>query len=160
LRAPVETTVNGEVLKLDVDPERPLLGVLRDVLSLTGTKYGCGEAQCGACTVLVDGHAVRSCVVPLSAVAGRRVTTIEGLARKDGALHPVQQAFVDAGAMQCGYCTPGMILSAVALLASKPSPTDEEIVRGMDGNVCRCGCYPRITAAIRSTAAVLRGGGK
>lgn len=158
-RVPVELHLNGSPRRLDVEPSRPLLEVLRDAAGLTGAKYGCGEAQCGACTVLVDGKAVRSCTVPVSAAAGRKITTIEGLASGDS-LHPVQAAFVEEGAMQCGYCTPGMILSAVALLAEKPNPTDDEIVRGMNGNVCRCGTYTRILAAIRSAGARLRGAGK
>jgi aerobic-type carbon monoxide dehydrogenase small subunit (CoxS/CutS family) len=158
MRTSLDIHVNGTPRRLEVEGTRPLLGVLRDDLALTGTKYGCGEAQCGACTVLVDGQAVRSCVVPVSAVAGKKITTIEGLAR-NGALHPVQQAFIDAGAMQCGYCTPGMILQAVALLATRDNPNDDEIVAGMDGNICRCGTYPRIVAAIRNAGAVLRRGG-
>jgi nicotinate dehydrogenase subunit A len=145
---PLSLRINGRSQDVAAEPNRPLLTVLRDELGLTGAKYGCGEGACGACTVLVDGHARRSCVTPVADVAGKRVTTIEGLEDK-GALHPVQQAFVDAGAMQCGYCIPGMILGAVALLDGKPKPTDGEIVKGMDGHICRCGTYPRIVEAIR-----------
>ncbi len=151
----IELQVNGKTYRTSAPAERPLLNVLRDELGLTGAKYGCGEGQCGACTVLLDGRAVRSCVTPLRAVAGRAVTTIEGLAPAGG-LHPVQEAFLEAGALQCGYCTPGMILSAVALLSRNPDPGVAEIVRFMDGNICRCGVYPRIIAAIRSAAARMR----
>jgi aerobic-type carbon monoxide dehydrogenase small subunit (CoxS/CutS family) len=124
------------------------LEVLREDLGLTGTKFGCGEAQCGACTVLLDGQPVFSCVTPVSAAQGRRITTIEGLAQ-GGRLHPVQQAFLDEGAMQCGYCTAGMILRTVALLQSNPKPTDAQIVDGLDGHLCRCSGYHRIIAAVR-----------
>ncbi len=149
--------VNGSERKVDADPDTPLLSVLRDRLELTGAKYGCGEGQCGACTVLVDGRAVRSCITPLSYAEGKQITTIEGLARS-GQLHPVQDAFLATGAMQCAYCTSGMILSAVALLAKTPHPSDAEIVRGMDGNICRCGTYPRIVAAVRLAASHMKGG--
>jgi aerobic-type carbon monoxide dehydrogenase small subunit (CoxS/CutS family) len=128
-----------------------LLWVLRDALGLTGTKYGCGEGQCGACTVLLDGQPVRSCSTPLRAAAGRQITTIEGL-EQDGRLHPLQEAFLKEDAMQCGYCTPGMILSGIALLSRTPHPDDREIVSAMQGNVCRCGTYPRIVAAVRLAA--------
>jgi aerobic-type carbon monoxide dehydrogenase small subunit (CoxS/CutS family) len=128
-----------------------LLYVLRDRLNLTGTKYGCGEGQCGACTVLIDGRPTRSCQMHASAVSGRKITTIEGL-ESDGKLHPMQQAFLDEEAFQCSYCTPGMVLSAVGLLKANPNPSDEEIIRGMNGNICRCGTYPRIVAAIRRAA--------
>ncbi len=131
------------------DPDQSLLEFLRDDLGLTGTKYGCGEGQCGACTVLVQGSALRSCITPLSAVADREITTIEGL-ETDGKLHPVQQAFLDAGAMQCGYCTAGMILSCVSLLARHPHPDEAEARRALNGNICRCGTYPRILQALRS----------
>ncbi|HXG32674.1 MAG TPA: (2Fe-2S)-binding protein [Bryobacteraceae bacterium] len=151
----IELQVNGKTYRTSAPAERPLLNVLRDELGLTGAKYGCGEGQCGACTVLLDGRAVRSCVTPLRAVGGRAVTTIEGLAPAGG-LHPVQEAFLEAGALQCGYCTPGMILAAVALLSRNPDPGVAEIVRFMDGNICRCGVYPRIIAAIRSAAAKMR----
>jgi aerobic-type carbon monoxide dehydrogenase small subunit (CoxS/CutS family) len=142
-----ELRVNGASVRIDARPERSLLSVLRDDLELTGAKYGCGEGQCGACTVLVAGRAVRSCITSVGEVAGREITTIEGLA-KNGRLHPVQQAFLDADALQCGYCTPGMILSAVALLAKTPKPTEQQIVTAMQGNICRCGTYPRIARAI------------
>jgi len=143
--------VNGAEHKLEVPSDLPLLSALRENLELTGTKYGCGEGQCGACTVLLDGHAVRSCRTPVSAAAGKKIVTIEGLER-NGVLHPVQQAFLDEEAFQCGYCTSGMIVSAVALLTETPHPSDEQIVRRMDGNVCRCGTYPRIMAAIRQAS--------
>ncbi len=148
----MELRVNGQNFRVPDAPERNLLTVLRDELDLTGAKYGCGEGQCGACTVLIDGMARRSCITPLKSVAGKQITTIEGLAR-DGRLHPLQQAFLDADAFQCGYCTPGMILSGVALLESSRNPKPEEIVQRMNGNVCRCGTYPRIVAAIRMAAA-------
>jgi aerobic-type carbon monoxide dehydrogenase small subunit (CoxS/CutS family) len=143
--------VNGAARAVDVEPGRNLLGVLRDELQLTGSKYGCGEGQCGACTVLVDGQPVRSCVTRVGAVAGREIATIEGLA-PEGGLHAVQQAFLDADAMQCGYCTSGMIMGAVALLQKNPAPTRDEIIDGMQGNVCRCGTYARIVEAIRQAA--------
>jgi nicotinate dehydrogenase subunit A len=148
-------TVNGTAHQVAADPSTNLLSVLRDELSLTGTKYGCGEGQCGACTVLVDGRAVRSCSVPVRFASGKQVTTIEGLAR-NGQLHPVQQAFLDHDAMQCAYCTPGMIMAAVGLLQNEPNAADGAIRRGMQGNVCRCGTYPRIVAAVRAAAAHLR----
>jgi nicotinate dehydrogenase subunit A len=150
-RSPIEVVVNGERRKLDADPERSLLGVLREDLELTGTKYGCGEGQCGACTVLVDGQPARSCRMKVQAVAGKAVTTIEGL-EKDGRLHPLQQAFLDAGAMQCGYCTAGMIMSGVALLARNAVPGAADVARALEGNVCRCGTYPRIVAAVQAAA--------
>jgi aerobic-type carbon monoxide dehydrogenase small subunit (CoxS/CutS family) len=141
-------TVNGKKLTVNVDSQTSLLSVLRNDLDLTGTKYGCGEAQCGACTVLVDGQQTRSCVTPVGKVANKPITTIEGL-EKDGQLHPVQEAFLKADAMQCGYCTPGMIMASVALLSKTARPTRDEIVRHMDRNVCRCGTYLRIIAAIQ-----------
>jgi aerobic-type carbon monoxide dehydrogenase small subunit (CoxS/CutS family) len=147
--------VNGAKLQIQADPERSLLSVLRDDLDLTGSKYGCGEGQCGACTVLLDGTAVRSCVTPLRAVAGREITTIEGL-EKNGRLHPLQQAFLDTESMQCGYCTSGMILSGVALLRANANPARPEIVKAMQGNVCRCGTYPRILLAVQMAAQRLR----
>lgn len=143
--------VNGVRHRIDADAERTLLSVLRDDLDLTGTKYGCGEGQCAACTVLIDGQPTKSCLTKVGTVAGKRIVTIEGLA-KEGELHPVQQAFLDAEAMQCGWCTPGMILGAVGLLARTPHPTDAEIVSGMNGHICRCGTYPRIVAAIREAS--------
>ena len=146
-----ELHVNGTRRPLDADSERSLLSVLRDDLELTGAKYGCGEGQCGACTVLVDGLATRSCITTVGAVGAKPITTIEGLER-DGRLHPVQEAFLEADALQCGYCTPGMIMSAVALLEQNPKPERGELVREMNGNVCRCGTYQRIVAAIGRAA--------
>jgi aerobic-type carbon monoxide dehydrogenase small subunit (CoxS/CutS family) len=139
--------VNGKKLQVDADSETSLLSVLRNDLDLTGSKYGCGEGQCGACTVLIDGQPTRSCITSVGRAAGKQITTIEGL-EKDGRLHPVQEAFLKADAMQCAYCTSGMIMSGVALLNKNPRPSKEEIVRSMDGNVCRCGTYQRIVAAI------------
>ncbi|MCZ2079091.1 MAG: (2Fe-2S)-binding protein [Bryobacteraceae bacterium] len=143
--------VNGREASLDAEPNRTLLSVLRNDLGLTGAKYGCGEGLCGACTVLVDEASVRACITPVKAVAGKRITTIEGLAQQDR-LHPVQQAFLDTGAFQCGYCTPGMILSAVALLRENPTPGEAEIKDSLEGNICRCGAYLRIVAAVRLAA--------
>ena len=148
----ITLVVNGTERRVEAPADDPLLYVLRDQLNLTGTKYGCGEGQCGACTVLLDGHPVRSCRTPVSAVVGKKITTIEGL-EQNGKLHPVQQAFLDQEAFQCAYCTPGMIMSAVALLRDKPNPSDEDIMRRMEGNICRCGTYPRIIAAVRNAAA-------
>src|SRR5262245_15916328 len=144
--------VNGRAQRVEADPPHDLLGVLRGDLGLTGTKYGCGEGQCGACTVLLDGRPVRSCSTPVSTAVGKRLTTIEGIA-PEGRLHAVQQAFLDEGAMQCGYCIPGMIMSSVALLERTPRPTREQIVEAMNGNVCRCGTYARILAALERAAA-------
>jgi len=143
--------VNGRERRIDAADGETLLVVLRDRLGLTGTKYGCGEGQCGACTVLLDGRAVRSCRTPASSASGKRVVTIEGLARGEH-LHPVQQAFLDAEAFQCGYCTPGMIVAAAALLEAHPHPTENEIIAAMNGNICRCGTYPRILQAINQAA--------
>ncbi|HTC33794.1 MAG TPA: (2Fe-2S)-binding protein [Bryobacteraceae bacterium] len=148
----MELVVNQKHYRLLVDGDRRLLWVLRDELELTGTKYGCGEGQCGACTVLVEGTPIRSCLTRVSAVAGKQITTIEGLAQ-NGKLHPLQQAFIDADAMQCGYCTPGMILSSVGLLKKTPHPSDPEIHRALEGNICRCGTYPRIIQAVQMAAA-------
>ena len=148
---PVVLRVNGQEHRLDVPVRQPLLTTLRESLGLTGTKYGCGEGQCGACTVMIDGKAARSCRTDTTAVAGKNITTIEGLAR-GSELHPVQAAFLKHEAFQCGYCTPGMIVSAAALLSANPHPSDEEIVRQRNGNVCRCGTYPRVLAAIREAA--------
>lgn len=147
----VNLNVNGKKLRVDVDAQTPLLYVLRDDLNLTGAKYGCGEAKCGACTVLVDGQAMRSCVTPVGRVSGKQITTIEGM-EKDGKLHPLQEAFLKADALQCGYCTPGMIMAAAALLNKNAKPNREEIVKHMDGNVCRCGTYARIVNAIEVAA--------
>ena len=147
----IEFTVNHQPVALDVDPQMPLLWALRENLSLTGTKFGCGIAQCGACTIHLDGVAVRACVTPVASAAGRHVTTIEGLSQGDQ-LHPVQQAWIDYQVPQCGYCQSGQIMSATALLATDPQPTDEDIRSGMAGNICRCGMYSRIHKAIRSAA--------
>ena len=147
----ITLNINGANHALNVADDEMLLYVLRERLNLTGTKYGCGEGQCGACTVLIDGHPTRSCRMNAAAVGVRKVTTIEGL-EKDGKLHPVQQAFLDEEAFQCSYCTPGMIISAVGLLSTNPKPNEDDIVRGMNGNICRCGTYPRIVAAIQRAA--------
>ena len=144
-------TVNGKARTVETEAERPLLEVLREDLSLTGVKYGCGEGQCRACTVLVDGQPVTSCLTPVSAAAGKKVVTIEGLASGDR-LHPVQQAFLEEGAMQCGYCVPGLILTAAALLQRNKRPTDAHIIEALNGNLCRCCGYPRILAAVRRAA--------
>jgi aerobic-type carbon monoxide dehydrogenase small subunit (CoxS/CutS family) len=143
--------INGKSRKIEAEPATPLLWILRNNLDLTGTKYGCGEGQCGACTVLVGGQAVRSCVLPVSAVKARPIVTIEGLER-DGRLHPVQEAFLKMSAFQCGYCTPGMIVASAALLDKKPKPTEQEIREHLEGNICRCGTYPRIVQAVRLAA--------
>jgi aerobic-type carbon monoxide dehydrogenase small subunit (CoxS/CutS family) len=143
--------INGAHVSVNSPPQEPLLYALRNRLNLTGTKYGCGEGQCGACTVLLDGRATRSCLTPVAAAAGAKIVTIEGLER-DGKLSAVQQAFLDEGAFQCGYCTSGMILSATALLQARRNLSEDEIVAGMNGNVCRCGTYPRILAAIKRAA--------
>src|SRR5678809_1239847 len=145
--ANIALNVNGKKLTVDVDAQTSLLSVLRNDLDMTGTKYGCGEAQCGACTVLIDGQQTRSCVTPVGKVANKRITTIEGV-EKDGQLHPLQEAFLKADAMQCGYCTSGMIMAAAALLNKNAKPSRAEIVKHMDANVCRCGTYPRIVKAI------------
>ncbi len=144
--------VNGKNLEADVDGETPLLWVLRDTLGLTGTKYGCGMALCGACTVHLDGQPIRSCVTPVAAVGDQRVTTIEGLSTDRS--HPVQRAWIELDVPQCGYCQSGQIMSAVALIAEKPKPTDEDINAAMSGNICRCGTYQRIRAAIHRAAAL------
>ena len=143
--------VNGARVKVDAPAEESLLSVLRNRLNLVGTKYGCGEGQCGACTVLFNSVATRSCLIPASAVANAEIVTIEGLER-DGALTHVQQAFLDEGAFQCGYCTSGMIMSATGLLRQTPHPADEQIISAMNGNICRCGTYPRIVEAIKRAA--------
>jgi aerobic-type carbon monoxide dehydrogenase small subunit (CoxS/CutS family) len=155
--ATIRLTINGRPQSVSADPRRSLLSVLRDDLQLTGCKYGCGEGECGACTVIIDGKATRSCITPLADCADKRLTTIEGLA--DGnKLHPLQQAFLDAGAMQCGYCTPGMIMNGAALLEKHPRPTRDQIIDGMNGNVCRCGTYSRIIAALEQAAEATKGG--
>ncbi|MGA2710996.1 MAG: (2Fe-2S)-binding protein [Steroidobacteraceae bacterium] len=143
--------LNGRPVRLDTSAERTLLWVLRTDFALTGPKCGCGEGYCRACTVLVDGRAVRSCLTTLKAIAGKKIVTIEGLAR-GGTLHPLQQAFIDHGALQCGFCTPGMLLTAAALLHETPKPSREAIVAHMDGNLCRCGAHVRIIAAIDAVA--------
>ena len=148
----ISFTLNGRPVSVDVDGGRMLAYVLRGDLGLTGTKIGCGEGYCGACTVLLDGEAVRSCSTPLSAVAGKKVLTIEGL-ELNGALHPVQEAFLDHGAYQCGFCTPGMILSTVALLQKTPKPDRRQVAEALDANLCRCGAHVRILAAVEAAAA-------
>jgi aerobic carbon-monoxide dehydrogenase small subunit len=145
-------TVNGQTRTVTTDPKRPLLDVLREDLELTGTKYGCGEGQCRACTVLLDGKGVASCVTPIADADKKELLTVEGLV-KDGQLHPVQEAFLAEGAFQCGYCTSGMIMGVVALLREKPKPTDEEIKTGMQRHLCRCCTYPTLIKAIRRAAA-------
>jgi aerobic-type carbon monoxide dehydrogenase small subunit (CoxS/CutS family) len=146
--AELKLNVNGRVRQVQAAQDEPLLWVLRNKLGLTGTKYGCGEGQCGACTVLLDGRPTRSCLTPAVAVAGAKITTIEGLVG-EGRLSPVQEAFLEEGAFQCAYCTSGMVLAATALLEGKPHPSEDEIVEAMNGNMCRCGTYPRIVAAVR-----------
>jgi aerobic-type carbon monoxide dehydrogenase small subunit (CoxS/CutS family) len=146
-----ELNVNGSVKRVDADPSRSLLSVLRDDLDLTGTKFGCGEGQCAACTVLVDGAPMKSCLTRVGSVAGKRIVTVEGLA-EHGKLHPVQEAFLEDEAMQCGWCTPGMIMGAVGLLQRFPNPTDADIVSNMEGHICRCGTYPQVIAAIHRAA--------
>ncbi len=152
----ISFTLNGKSVSLTTDSDRMLLWVLRTDLGLTGTKYGCGKALCGACTVIVDNRAVRSCVVPVRSIKGKKVLTIEGLA-KNGKLHPIQEAFVKHDALQCGFCTPGMILSAYSLLLRKPRPTEAEIIQGMENNLCRCGAHMRIIQAIQSAAEEMKG---
>ena len=152
----VDLLINGKSHKVDVDPERSLLSVLRDDLDLTGAKYGCGEGQCGACTVLVDGVPMRSCITGVGTLKGKQITTIEGL-ESGGRLHPLQEAFIEVEAMQCSYCTSGMIMSGVALLKKNPNPSDADIVRSMEGNICRCCTYPRIMAAIHLAARKMGG---
>ncbi len=145
-------TLNGETVNVEVDAQWTLLYLLREVLELTGTKEGCGYGECGACTVIIDGQAVNSCLYPVMEAEGRTITTIEGLASKDGQLHPLQAAFISEGAVQCGFCTPGMIMSAKALLDSKDKPTEEEIKDAIAGNLCRCTGYVKIIDAIKSVA--------
>ncbi len=152
-----EILVNGVRHRVDADPEASVLSVLRNHLSLTGTKYGCGEGVCGACTVLMEGQPVRSCITRLRTAAGKRITTIEGL-ESNGELHPLQEAFLLAGAFQCGYCTAGMILSGVALLQGTPNPDERQIKDALEGNICRCGTYPRIVAAVRMASKSLKEG--
>jgi isoquinoline 1-oxidoreductase subunit alpha len=147
--------VNDQERRVDAPPEETLLSVLRNRLDLTGTKYGCGEGQCGACTVLLNGTPIRSCLTSVSAAIHKRITTVEGLERS-GKLDPVQEAFLAEEAFQCGYCTSGMIMSAVALLSINPNPNETQIKRAMNGNICRCGTYPRVIAAVRRAATALR----
>jgi isoquinoline 1-oxidoreductase subunit alpha len=153
----IDVSVNGKRHRVDVDPDTPLLWVIRESIGLPGTKFGCGMALCGACTVHLDGAAVRSCVTPVSAARGKRVTTIEGLAQS-GKLHPVQDAWVEQDVPQCGYCQSGQVMSAVALLARQKDPTDADIDAAMSGNICRCGTYQRIRAAIKLAADRMRKG--
>ena len=147
--------INGKKMAVDVDSAVSLLGVLRNDLGLTGSKYGCGEGQCGACTVLLDGQPARSCITQVGRAAGKQITTIEGL-EKDGKLHPLQEAFIKADAMQCAYCTSGMIMAGAALLTRTPRPSRDEIVSGMNGNICRCGTYQRIINAIEIASGTAR----
>ena len=149
----MELLVNGKKFTVEVEATESLLSVLRDRLDLTGSKYGCGEGACGACTVLLDGTATRSCILPASSAVGKQITTIEGIA-KDGKLHAVQQAFLKVDVFQCGYCAPGMIISAVSLLQKNAKPTEQDIIHSMQGNICRCGTYPRIVKAIQEAAKV------
>jgi aerobic-type carbon monoxide dehydrogenase small subunit (CoxS/CutS family) len=151
--------VNGAQLHVSAPAEETLLSVLRNRLNLTGTKYGCGEGQCGACTVLLNGRATRSCLIPAASAINAKIVTIEGL-EADGKLSPVQQAFLDEGAFQCGYCTSGMILSATSLLRHTPNPSDEQIVAAMNGNVCRCGTHPRILEAVKHASRLAAQGGR
>lgn len=147
--------INGETHELEVDPATPLLWVIREQAGLTGTKFGCGIAQCGACTVHVDGAPIRSCVTPVQTVAERQITTIEGVSSAETGLHPVQQAWIDEQVPQCGYCQSGQIMSAVALLESNPTPGDDDIDAAMSGNICRCGTYPRIRKGIKRAAVAM-----
>ena len=151
----ISFSVNGKPVEVDADPSTPLLWILRDHLGLTGTKYGCGMALCGACTVHIDGEAARSCVAPLSRVQGKKVTTIEGLSTDLS--HPLQRAWIEEDVPQCGYCQSGQLMSAAVLLREKPRPSDEDIDQAMTGNICRCGTYPRIRRAIHRAAAIAAG---
>lgn len=150
----IKLTINKKVYELDVDPQMPLLWALRDVAGLTGTKYGCGMAQCGACTVHLNGDAVRSCLLPVAAAAGKEVTTIEGLSENNS--HPVQKAWMEMDVAQCGYCQTGQIMSAAALLRKNSNPSDEDIINAMQGNICRCGTYLRIQKAVKKAAELQR----
>jgi len=152
----IKLHINGKVYSVEADPQASLLFVLRDQLDLTGSKYGCGEGQCGACTVLIDGNPRHSCITRVGSVGTKKITTIEGLER-DGQLHPVQEAFLEEGAMQCAYCTSGMIVTATALLKANPHPTAEQVAEYMQGNICRCGTQPRIVAAVLRAAAAMHG---
>jgi carbon-monoxide dehydrogenase small subunit len=153
----IRFVLNGKKTELLIDPTSTLLWVLRNQLGLTGTKYGCGMGFCGACTVLIDNEAVRSCTLPVGDVEGKKIVTIEGLS-KDGKLHPVQQAFIDHDALQCGYCTSGMIMNAVGLLHKNPKPTRQDIINGMEDNLCRCGAHVRIIQAVETAANSMKGG--
>ena len=153
----MEFVLNGESLSIDVDPDTPLLWALRDEIGKTGTKFGCGMGLCGACTVHLNGQAIRSCITPIGSIEGQSITTIEGLSEGEK-LHPVQQAWVEHNVPQCGYCQPGQIMSATALLASNTSPSDEDIDNAMSGNICRCGTYPRIRKAIKTAATKIAAG--
>jgi aerobic-type carbon monoxide dehydrogenase small subunit (CoxS/CutS family) len=153
----ISFTLNGKKAELKLDPKETLLWVLRNRLGLTGTKFGCGQGYCGSCTVIIDSEAVRSCMLPVGEAAGKQVITIEGLA-KDGRLNPVQQAFVEHDALQCGYCTPGMIMNATALLMKNPKATRQEIIHGMEDNLCRCGAHKRIIEAVETAAGQMKGG--
>jgi aerobic-type carbon monoxide dehydrogenase small subunit (CoxS/CutS family) len=153
----ISFTLNGKKTEVQIDPTQTLLWVLRNHFELTGTKFGCGSGFCGTCTVLIDNEAVRSCSLPIGEVAGKKVVTIEGLS-KNGKLHPLQQAFIDNDALQCGFCTPGMIMNATALLMKNPKPTRQEIIDGMEDNLCRCGAHVRIIQAIESASTKMKGG--
>lgn len=159
MKETISFQLNGKTAKILIEPDQILLGVLRDHFGLTGTKYGCGIGFCGSCTILVDNEAVRSCNMAISEVAGKKIVTIEGLA-VDGKLHPVQQAFVDNDALQCGFCTPGMIMNATGLLIKNPDPTTQQIREGMENNLCRCGAHVRIVDAVHSAAVEMKGGKK
>jgi isoquinoline 1-oxidoreductase subunit alpha len=150
----IKLTINKKVYELDIDPQTPLLWALRDVVGLTGTKYGCGMAQCGACTVHMNGDAIRSCVMPVSAVVGKEIVTIEGLSEHND--HPVQQAWMDVDVAQCGYCQTGQIMTAAALLRKNNNPSDQDIINAMQGNICRCGTYLRIQKAVKKAAELQR----
>jgi nicotinate dehydrogenase subunit A len=154
----ITLVVNGQTTRFDLDPDTPLLYVLRDNLALNGPKFGCGLAQCGACTVLMDGQAVRSCAVPVAKAAGRRITTLEGLGSSEKP-HPLQRAFIEEQAVQCGYCINGMIMTSKALLERSPNPSDREIKKALDGNLCRCGTHQRIVAAVKRAAVLMAKGG-
>ena len=154
-----ELHLNGSRQRIEADPERSLLSVLRYDLQLTGAKYGCGEGRCGACTILLDGKATRSCITTVAAAEGKEIRTIESL-EKDGKLHPLQTCFLEADALQCGYCTTGMIMSALALVEKNSEPSEADIVKHMNGNICRCGTYPRIMTAIQAAGKALKGGAK
>jgi len=153
----MQFNLNGKPVNLDIDPDTPLLWAIRDEIGLTGTKFGCGKGLCGACTVHMNGLAIRSCITPISVIAGQNITTIEGLAQGDK-LHPVQEAWVANNVPQCGYCQPGQIMSASALLAQNAAPNDEDIDAAMSGNICRCGTYPRIRKAIKDASASMQAG--